>query len=233
MDVKAGYGSLVFTAFRFAESGTASPAGALFDNALTQQSTVGVTLTTFYRSLATAPTAAGSLPTSLNINVNDAAGNLSSTPLSVALPPLNITSATITAFNTGSNAITAFAIDSTKPTAPPTVDPGKPITFYVNATPASDLTGNPLQQVCFYYQVATDNQFGSGAAAGDLVKIGCTPGAGTVGVGATRRFFYSFTWTPPAAFTDAGAVPVYAVGNTSALDAIISNSVAVSVVTPP
>ena len=105
---------------------------------------------------------------------------------------------------------------------------------YVNATPASDLTGNPLSQVCFYWLATTTNQFGSGAAAGDLVKIGCTGGVGTVGVGPTRRFFYSFTNTFPAAF---GPTPVsfsvYAVGNTSALDAIISAPVTVTINTPP
>src|SRR4029079_2071437 len=100
-------------------------------------------------------------------------------------------------------------------------DPGKPFTFYVNATPVNDQAGNPLAQVCFFYQVASNNQFGSGAAAGDLVKIGCTPRPGQVGVGVTRRFFYSFTWTPPAAFTNS-TFPVVAVGNSAALDAVIT-----------
>jgi hypothetical protein len=234
MDVKAGYGSLIYTtpATSFAETGTASPAGATFDNVLTQQSTVGATLSTFYRSLTNAVGTAGTVPTSLNVNVIDAAGNLSTTPLTIALPAANIGTPGA-ALNTGANAITAFAIDSTKP-SPATADPGKPITLYVNATPVSDLSGNPLQQVCFFYQVTVNNQFGSGAAAGDLVKIGCTPGTGTVGVAATRRFFYSFTWTPSSAFINSGPISVYAVGNTSGLDAIISSAVTVTVnPTPP
>jgi hypothetical protein len=232
MDVKAGYGSLIYTAGSFAETGTASPVGATFDNVLTQQSTVGVTLSTFYRSLTTAVGTVGTVPSSLNVNVIDAAGNLSTTPLSVALPAANIGTPGA-ALNTGANSITAFSIDSTTP-SPATADPGKPITLFVNATPTSDLTGNPLSQVCFFYQVTVNNQFGSGAAAGDLVKIGCTPGSGTVGVGATRRFFYSFTWTPSSAFINSGPISVFAVGNTSGLDAIISSPVTVTVnPTPP
>jgi len=231
MDVKAGYGSLIYSAASFAETGTASPAGATFDNVLTQQSTVGTTLSVFYRSLTTSVASAGTNPTTLNINVADAAGNLSTTPLPQTLPAANI-GAPGAAFNTGSNAITAFSIDSTKP-APPVADPGKPFTFYVNATPVNDQAGNPLAQVCFFYQVASNNQFGSGAAAGDLVKIGCTPGQGTVGVGVTRRFFYSFTWTPPAAFTNS-TFPVVAVGNSAALDAVITAPVTITVnPTPP
>jgi len=232
MDVKAGYGSLIYPAASFAETGTATPVGATFDNVLTQSSTVGVSLTQFYRSLTTAVGTVGSVPSSLNVNVIDAAANLSTTPLSIALPAINIGTPG-PALNTGTNAITAFSIDSTKPT-PATADPGKPITFFVNATPASDLTGNPLQQVCFFYQVTVNNQFGSGAAAGDLVKIGCTQGLGTAGVGPQRRFPYSFTWTPPSAFINSGPFSVVAVGNTSGLDAIISSAVTVTVnPTPP
>ena len=232
MDVKAGYGSLIYTAGSFAETGTASPAGATFDNVLTQSSTVGVTLSTFYRSLTTAVGTVGTVPSSLNVNVIDAAGNLSTAPLTIALPAINIGTPG-PALNSGANAITAFSIDSTTP-SPATANPGKPITLYVNATPVNDLAGNPLSQVCFFYQVTVNNQFGSGAAAGDLVKIACTPGSGTVGVGATRRFFYSFTWTPSSAFINSGPISVFAVGNTSGLDAIISSPVTVTVnPTPP
>ena len=242
MDVKAGYGSLVYTtpAVSFAEGGTAAPAGAAFDNVLTQQSTVGTTLGVFYKSLTNAVGTIGSLPTSVNINVTDVAGNLSGAPLSTALPPANIGSAPTAAFNAGTNAITGFSIDSTSSSgsANLNVKANSAITLYVNATPASDLTGNPLSQVCFYYQVTSNNQFGSGAAAGDWVKIGCTGGAGTVGVGATRRFFYTFTTTFPAAFNNPTAggstlLPVVAIGNTSTLDGIMSATATISINTPP
>ena len=242
MDVKAGYGSLVFTApaVSFAEGGTASPAGAAFDNVLTQQSTVGTTLGVFYKSLTNAVGTIGSLPASVNINVVDVAGNLSGAPLSTALPAANVGAAPTTAFNAGSNAITAFSIDSTSSSgsANLNVKANSAITLYVNATPASDLTGNPLSQVCFFYQVTSNNQFGSGAAAGDWVKLGCTGGAGTVGVGATRRFFYSFTTTFPAAFNNPTAggsttIPVVAIGNTSTLDGIMSAPVSIVINTPP
>ncbi len=242
MDVKAGYGSLVFTApaVSFAEGGTASPAGAAFDNVLTQQSTVGTTLGVFYKSLTNAVGTIGSLPTSVNINVVDVAGNLSGAPLSTALPAANVGAAPAAAFNAGSNAITAFSIDSTSSTgsANLNVKANSAITLYVNATPASDLTGNPLSQVCFFYQVTSNNQFGSGAAAGDWVKIGCTGGAGTVGVGATRRFFYSFTTTFPAAFNNPTAggsttLPVVAIGNTATLDGIMSATASIVINTPP
>jgi len=234
MDVKSGSGSLVFAApaFQFAEGGTATPAGAAFDNVLTQQSTVGTTLSVFYKSLTNAVGTIGSQPTSLSINVIDVAGNQGAA-LVTPLPSANIAAVPAAAFSAGTNAITAFSIDSTKP-SPATDISGKPFTFYVNATPASDLTGNPLAQVCFYWRATSANQFGSGAAANDLVKLGCTGGAGTVGVGATRRFFYTFTMTFPAAF---GPTPVnfqvYAVGNTSSLDAIISAPVTVTINTPP
>jgi hypothetical protein len=167
----------------------------------------------------------------LDINVIDVAGNLSTTPLAQTLPALNI--GTPAPINSTTNIITAFAIDSTKP-SPATDISGKPFTFYVNATPASDAAGNPLQQVCFFWQPTSNNQFGSGAAAGDLVKIGCTPGQGTVGTGTARRFFYSFTWTPPASFAPTPlSFQVFAVGNTAALDAVISAPVTVTVNTPP
>jgi len=229
MDVKAGYGSLVYPApvsQSFAETGTATPTGAAFDNVLTQQSTVGVSLATFYRSLTTAVGTIGAAPTSINVNVTDAANNLSGAPLVTALPAANIGAPT-TALNAGANAITAFAIDSTKP-SPATADPGKPFVFHMNATPASDVTGNPFQQVCLFYKVTTNNQFGSGAAAGDLVKIGCTSLVATVGVGPTRRFWFPITWTPPAAFVNS-TFQVYAIGHTSTLDGIISAPVTVTV----
>jgi hypothetical protein len=227
MDVKAGYGSLVYTGIQsFAETGTAAPTGAVFDNVLTQQSTVAVALSTFYRSLTTAVGTIGSAPASINVNVTDAAGNLSGAPLVEPLPPANIGAPTA-ALNAGVNAITAFAIDSTKP-SPATADPGKPFVFHTNATPASDVTGNPFQQVCLFYQVTTNNQFGSGAAAGDLVKIGCTSLVATVGVGPTRRFWFPITWTPPAAFVNS-TFQVFAVGHTSTLDGIISAPVTVTV----
>jgi len=232
MDVKAGYGSLVYTGIQnFAETGSATPAGAAFDNVLTQQSTVSVTMGTFFRSLTTAVGTIGTAPASINVNVTDAANNLSAAPLIEALPAANIGAPTA-ALNAGSNAITAFAIDSTKP-SPATVDPGKSIVFNANATPASDLTGNPFTQVCYFYKVTTNNQFNSGAAAGDLVKIGCTSLVGTVGVGASRRFWFPVTWTPPAPFVNS-TFSVYAVGITSSLDAIISAPVTVIVnPTPP
>ena len=234
MDIKSGSGSLVFTspAFQFAEGGTASPAGVAFDNVLTQQSTVGTTLSVFYKSLTNAVGTTATKPSSLSINVIDAAGN-QGTPMSTPLPDANIAALPTTLFNAGTNAITAFAIDSTKP-AGATDDAGKPFTFYVNATPLSDATGNPLSQVCFYWLATSANQFGSGAAANDLVKLGCTGGIGTTGVGTTRRFAYVFTQTFPAAF---GPTPVsfqvFAVGNTSTLDAIISAPVTVTINTPP
>jgi hypothetical protein len=236
MDVKAGYGSLVYLApgFRFAESGTASPAGVAFDNVLTQQSTVGATITTFYRSLTTAVGTLGTLPDSLNINVVDAAGNLSTSPLQQSLPAVNIGAAA--SINTATNIITSIAIDSTKP-SPATDISGKPFTFYVNGVPASDAAGNPIQQVCFFWKPTSTNQFGSGAAANDLVKIGCTPGEGTVGTGTTRRFFYKFTWTPPASFAPTPlSFQVFAVANTSTLDAVVvapTTGVTVTVNTPP
>jgi hypothetical protein len=234
MDIKSGAGSLVFVspAFHFAEGGTAAPVGAAFDNVLTQQSTVGTTLSVFYKSLTNAVGTPATRPDSVDINVVDAAGN-QGIAMQTALPPANIAALPTGNFNAGANAITAFAIDSTKPT-PATDIAGKPFTFYVNATPLSDVTGNPLSQVCLYWLATSTNQFGSGAAAGDLVKIGCNGGIGTTGVGTTRRFAYVFTQTFPAAF---GPTPVsfqvYAVGNTSTLDAIISAPVTVTINTPP
>ena len=231
MDVKAGYGSLVYAAGSFAETGSATPAGATFDNVLTQGTNISVTLSTFYRSLTTAAGSLGTVPSTLNVNAQDAAGNLSSTALAAPLPANNIGTPVI--LNTGSNAITGFAIDSTKP-APATADPGKPITYYVNVVPQSDQTGNPFAQVCFYFQPVTNNQFGSGAKAGDLVKINCVGPSGTIGVGASRRFFFQFAWTPPAAFINSGAFNVYAVGATGAGDAMISGAAVTTVnPTPP
>ena len=227
MDVKAGNGNLVYTALpAFFETGTASPTGAAFDNALTRSASVSVSLGVFYRSLVAATGgvvsgAAGVLPSTLNVRAIDAANNLS-TGTAVALPAANIGTA-VAISNTGSSGITNFAIDSAAPAVAFTtgIDAGKSATLYVNAKAAGATSGNPLTTVCFYYAAPAGDA--SGAAAGELVKIGCSSAAATTGDFPNRTFLYSFTWTPPAAFYGTSVV-VYAVGNTSGLDAVISDS---------
>jgi len=234
MDIVAGNGFLSYPSNNFFETGTASPVGAAFDNALTRSSTISTGLTVFYRSLAVAaggvvPGTAGALPTTLGVRAIDAAGNLSVNQ-PVTLPAANIGTPVAISNSSATNGITKFAIDSVKPNP---VDATKSVTFYVGATAFAATGGNPLSQVCFYFSAPGGAEGGaadaSGAAAGELVKIGCTSSSATTGDGVTNRFFqYQFVWTPPARFYGSSAT-VFAVGNTAAFDALIAPSVVVNV----
>jgi hypothetical protein len=239
MDIAAGNGALTFGGVRIFEPGTASPTGALFDNALTRQATVGITLATFYRSLnvatgGTVPGAVGVYPSGVDIRAIDAAGNVGTTVKTVPFADTASLGnrAAISATST-TNGISTFKIDSVIPNP---ADPGKVRTFYVDAKSAAASSGNPFTQVCLFYipQNATQAAV-AGAAIGEYVKIGCSTSAATVGdFNTTGRFFqWTITWTPPAAFTNS-SVPVVAIGNTSGLDALLTDAVTVTVnPTPP
>jgi hypothetical protein len=235
MDIAAGNGFLNYPALvKFFETGTASPVGTAFDNALTRSSTISTGLTVFYRSLAaaaggTVPGTVGALPDVLGVRAIDVAGNLSVNQ-PVSLPAANIGTPVAISNTSTTNGITKFAIDSVKPNP---VDATKSVTFFVSATAFSPTAGNPLSQVCFYFASPGGAEGGaadaSGAAAGELIKIGCTSAGATTGDGVTTRFFqYSFAWTPPARFYGSSAT-IRAVGNTSALDALITDAVVVNV----
>lgn len=222
MDVAAGNGNIDYPGlFQFFETGSASPAGVTFDNALTRSSTISIALGTFYRSLSNTLGAAGPNPDFLNTRAIDAAGNLSASN-AVALPAANIGTPAAISNTSATNGITAFSIDSLNHAAPDTA--GKTITFSVNATAFSATSGNPLTQVCLFYQATAANASISGAAVGELVKIGCSSAAATTSnpAGTVRFFFYSIPWATTSAFAGTGPVNVYAVGNTANFDAIIS-----------
>jgi predicted small lipoprotein YifL len=235
MDVAAGNGYLQYpVGFRFFEAGTASPAGVTFDNALTRSSTVTVPLAVWFRSLTTTIGTAGVKPDVLGLRAIDAASNLSN-PEIVNLPPLNIANGT-TISGTGANGITSQVLTASPTTiwaggtAAPT--PGTTtLTYTVQAL--TQQTGTPFSQACFYYRAPTGAQGGAsgpgGAATGDLVQIGCTSTVLTTTPNATDKFFtYTTTWTPPLAL--GGTAPqVFAVGVTSATDAIISAPVVVTI----
>jgi hypothetical protein len=234
MDVAAGNGYLEFTtpAVKFIQSGTASPTGVTFDNALTRSAAITVTLSNFYRSMTAAAGTAGTKPINAGIRAVDAANNLSTAQI-VALPAANIAAGT-TIPNSGATGITAFTttIDSAAVAATHTV------VLTSTSTPADPVNGGtPFAQVCFYFASPTGAEgnaagFGGGAT-GELIKIGCT---GTVSVTQSPRLLkYSIPWTLPAALAST-SVNVFAVGNNSGGDALISSGVALTVnpvPTPP
>ncbi len=227
MDVAAGNGVLNYAAAKFFETGTATPTGVTFDNALTRAAAITVTLNTFYRGLSTAAGTAGTAPTTVGIRAIDAAGNLSASQ-AVALPAANMsTPGTIP--NTGATGITAFAltIDSA------TVAATHKVVLTSTLTPVDPVNGGtPFNQVCFYYAEpsgAENNAAGpDGAATGELIKIGCTSALTTVVVGGNRTLVYSFTWTVPAALAST-SLNIYMVGNNANLDALISSATALTV----
>lgn len=226
MDVKAGNGYLQYAAGKFLETGSASPTGVTFDNALTRSAAITVDLTqTFFRSLTTAAGTAGTAPTNIGIRALDAAGNLSS-PNVVAIPSANV-AAGATIPNTGGTGITAFTltIDSAAVAATHTVN------LKTTLTPVDAVNGgSPFAQVCYYYAApdGAEGGFGgtSGANTGDLVKIGCT--SSLVVTNGPRTLSYTMPWTVPASLAST-SLTIYAVGVTSATDALISSSVGLTV----
>ncbi len=231
MDVAAGNGYLEYTspAAKFVQTGTASPTGVTFDNALTRSSAITVTLSNFYRSLTATPGSAGSKPVNAGIRAVDAANNLSLAQV-VALPPANISGATpptVQIPNTGATGITAFTttIDSAAVAATHTV------VLKSTSTPFDAVNGGtPFAQVCLYFASpngAEGNAAGfGGGATGELIKIGCTS---TLAVTASpRTLVYSIPWTVPAGLAST-AVNVFAVGNTTNLDALISGAAALTI----
>ena len=226
MDVKAGNGYLQYAAGKFLETGTASPTGVTFDNALTRSASITVDLTqTFFRSLTTAAGTAGTPPTTIGIRALDAAGNLSAAQ-PVAIPSANV-AAGATIPNTGGTGITAFTltIDSAAVAATHTVN------LKTTLTPADAVNGgSPFAQVCYYYAAPTGAEGGfggtSGANTGDLVKIGCT--SSLVVTNGPRTLSYTMPWTVPAGLAST-SLTIYAVGVTSATDALISSGVALTV----
>jgi hypothetical protein len=236
MDVAAGSGALFFTTANvsFFEAGTSSVNGVAFDNVLTRTGTVTVPLTTFYRSVSTAPgTTAGEAPAGLHMRAVDAAGNLSADTL-ISFPAGNLSAPGIISSTSTSNGITAAAVF----VAPNPVDPNKPVVLSDTLTAISSTSASPFTQVCFYYQVpaghvpAVNSAAAGGAATGDLVKISCTSSLSASGV-APRLLSYKVTWTVPAAFANS-SVSIFAVGITSNLDALVTGPVALAVnPTPP
>jgi hypothetical protein len=238
MDVAAGNGYLQYPVgggFRFFETGTASPAGVTFDNALTRSSTVTVPLAVWFRSLTTTIGTAGVKPDVLGLRAIDAASNLSN-PEIVNLPPLNIANGSTISGTSTTNGITSQVLTiSPNPNCAggtTTANPGTAtLTYTVQAL--NQTTATPFSQVCFYFRSPTGAQGGAsgvgGAATGDLIQIGCTTAVLTTTPNATDKFFtYSTTWTPPVAL--GGTAPqVYAVGITSATDAIISAPVVLTI----
>jgi hypothetical protein len=236
MDIAAGNGFLAYGGVHFFETGTASPTGALFDNALVRTSNISVTLSTFYKSLQAAvggnvPGTAGVLPSTVGMRAIDAAGNLSTnTPVDLTGVAANIGTATAISNNSTTNGITTFKIDSIVKNP---ADAATAVQIFVDETAFSSTSGNPFTQVCFYYASPSGAEGGaagpSGAAAGELIKIGCATNAATTGVTPPTRFFqYTFTWTPPSIFYGS-SVTIYAVGNTASNDALISDPVVLNV----
>jgi hypothetical protein len=230
MDVKAGNGFLAYGVANIFESGTAAPAGVTFDNVLTRQSTISVALSVFYRSMQAAtggtnPGTVGNLPAGLGVRAIDAANNLS-TNQPVIFPAANVGTPVAISATDPANGLATFAIDSIVKNP---VVTGHAVTVFVSGLSATATSGNPFVQVCLFYQEPTGAEGGAagpdGAKAGELIKIGCSGAGATTGSGATRGFSYTLAWTPPAFFDGVAltSATLRAIGNTSGLDALITD----------
>jgi len=221
MDIAAGAGSLQFASFAFFEAGTSSVNGVAFDNVLTRTGTVTVPLSTFYRGLSSTIGTAGTSPTGVNIRAVDAANNVS-TNQTVALPAANMSTPGTISNTSTSNGITAAAAFA----VPASDTVGQTVTLSDTLTAISSTSASPFSQVCFYYASPTGTPGGTGGpngiVAGELVKIGCTSGLSASGV-SPRLLSYSMTWSVPA-ILKGQTVPIYAVGVTSNLDALITSA---------
>jgi hypothetical protein len=232
MDVAAGNGNLVYTlaGVKFFESGTATPTGVTFDNALTRSAATTVTLNTFYRSFTNTIGNAGEKPASAGIRAIDAAGNLS-TSQSVLLPAANVATATDSVLNTGGNGISAFVVASSL--ALPVDSLHTTTTLTATATPINATSGSPFNQVCFYFGSPSGTEGAAagpaGSATGELVLISCTAAISTSGSGAGRLFNYSVSWTPTRSALATNAINVFAVGGTPGGAGLISGAVVVQV----
>jgi len=231
MDVAAGNGYIDYptVGVRIFNAGTASPTGVTFDNVLTRSAAISITLANFYRSLTNTIGGAGVKADIAGIRAIDAAGNLS-VAQQVALPATNIATATDTVTNTGGNGISAFATTSSLAT----VDSTHTVTtLTATATPINATSGSPFNQVCFFFASPTGAEGGaagpSGAAAGELVPIGCTSAISVSGSGASRLFNYSISWTPSRSALATNSIAVFAVGGTAGGSGLITAPVAVQV----
>ena len=223
MDLAAGAGSLQYPGYAFFEPGTSTANGVAFDNVLTRTGTISVSLSTFFNSISTAPGASpGAIASGLNVRAVDAANNVS-TNTTVAFPSANLPTA-----GTISNSSTSNGITNAAAYAVPAADTvGQTVTLSDSLTAFSATTSSPFTQVCFYYAwpVSTNVPGGTGGpngiVQGELLKIGCTSGLSTSGTFPARMLAYSMTWSVPAILAGQ-TVNIFAVGVTSASDALIT-----------
>jgi hypothetical protein len=227
MDVAAGNGSLQYTtlAVKFAEAGTGTPTGVVFDNVLTRSSSITVTLNPFYRSLTNAFNTVGEKPEQLVVRAVDAAGNLSLGAAGagqvIALPPANITTGTAFSNSDPALGITAWSIAAN----PNPVDSLKTTTITASATAVSATSGSPFTQVCFFEQSTQGTEGGvagpGGSASGELFSLGCTGAETTTGVFPSRLLNYSISFTAPV-ITGGGTITIFAIGNNAGGDGLIT-----------
>ena len=229
MDVAAGNGNLQYTGIGviFTEGGTATPAGVVFDNALTRSSSIVVTLNPFYRSLSNTIGTAGEKPEIAGIRAVDAANNLAINQ-PVALPASNIANGTTFSATDPSIGITAWSVAA----APNPVDSLKTTTLTASATAFSTTSASPFTNVCFYQVSASGTEGGAagpgGSATGELVLIGCSSAETTTIVGANRLLTYSVPFTAPV-ITGGGIVRIFAIGNNAGTDGLMTAPVNLTV----
>jgi hypothetical protein len=239
MDVAAGNGFLQYPTsaglsvqYHFVESGTATPTGVTFDNALVRSSAINLTLNTFYRSLSNVLGTVGSAPNSAGVRALDAAGNVAVNQ-AVALPATNISAGAAISNTSTTNGITSWAVTA----VPTTVDSLKATVLTATAQAINATSASPFTQVCFYYQAPSGIEGGAagpgGSVANELVLIGCTASETTTldnAVPPNRFLNYSISWTPPLSFPNLAAANVFAVGSTGAgLDGQITAPLVVTV----
>jgi Big-like domain-containing protein len=235
MDVAAGNGNLQFTGVgvKFAESGTGSPTGVVFDNSLTRSSTITVTLNTFYRSLSsTLDNATPEKPETAGIRAVDAAGNLAASQ-AVTLPATNIANGAPFSSSDAGVGIKTWTIAADSAAS---LTSGHVSLVTASAQALSATSGSPFTQVCFYEVSQSGAEGGvagpGGSAAGELFLLGCT-GAETTTLdgGGNRILNYSINFTGPTVAAPTG-FQIRAIGQNAGGDGLISAPVTINVVKP-
>jgi hypothetical protein len=200
--------------------------GTPFDNVLTTAVTgQTVSFANFYRTLSSAPGAAGARPTSISVRVIDAATNETAgapraiDPQDVAGP--NPPTFTFGAASVGVQSFTVVSAQSGT-AASPNCTAGTACTITVRVQGASGTFENPF--------VAGGVNLYMVNGAGELVLLSPTPNtAGAQTDNGVNRFYtYTFTTTTPAA----GPFTVQAIGFNGSGDALLSNAFPVTVTAP-
>jgi hypothetical protein len=221
------------------EPSSLSATGTAFDNTLTRAATATVSLSQFYRNLATMTGGtinAGAAPNQIGVRSIDAAGNLSTQDVA-AIPAANVS--TGVAYTTAQ--LTGFTIGAAPASLSNGTGTGATSTTLTATVNAPSLTSNtPFTQMCFYVETpAGGTEGGAGltatssrTATGDVSLIGCTNTVVTTDAGGARTFTYTMTYDPASSLGTATSINVYAIGSNANTDGLAANAPAAVALVP-